>query len=256
MAEVNARAGIAWLESWAFWKADVSAYLVSQLETCPDVPQPPPRFARAAEIGQGACVAEDLPEALTVLERADAAVEKGLLLQRSLPWSRTRGRSRVEPRLSSVASLLVDWDVEVRCWNRGEWPIVSGELDEYLVRPIRDLAGFAWYSQAHLNGDWCDVLADFPMGRAAVDEDDAFALDLLAHEAAHVGIGGTEAQVECFALQHIRQAASLLGAPRWLARGLPQVVWEDYPYLAPSYRSRECREGGALDETPNDGVWP
>jgi hypothetical protein len=250
------RGGVAWLEAWGLWKSDVSGYLVAQSEACPAVPEPPPRFARAARIAEKACEAPNLPEALKVLARADRAVERGLLLHRPLPWSEVSGRSRVDSRLSSVASLLVSWDVEVRCWNRAEWRVITAEIDEYLVEPRHDAEGLAFNQNAHLNGHWCDVLADFPAERTRARVDDADALLILAHEATHVGIGGSEAQVQCHALQSVRETATLLSSPPRLARDLAIRAWDEFHYYPAEYRSAACRPGGAWDETPNDGVWP
>jgi hypothetical protein len=248
--------GVAWLEQWGLWKASVSGYLVAQFETCAELPEPPPRFMRAARIAERACHTDDLPQALKLLERADAAVERALLFRRPLRRSRTPGRSRIDPRLSNVASRLDFWDMEVRCWHREEWPVVIAEIDEYYVERRRDLEGLAIDEGAHLNGQWCDVLADFPGGRTEPTIDDADALLILAHEATHLGVGGSEAQVQCHALQSVEEAAQLLRAPPGLARELANVAAKRYHAWAAEYRSAACRPDGPWDETPNDGVWP
>jgi hypothetical protein len=193
-----------------------------------------------------------------LLARADAAVEDALVLMRALPRTQVRGRSRIEPRLSRAASLLISRRVEVRCWSRAEWPHVIREYNAYFVERRADLAGFAFRERAHIWPVSCDFLSDFPTGRSAADSDDAFALNVVAHEAKHVASPLlTEAQVECYALQHVGRVARLLGAPPSLARELPRVAWRStYPHNDPEYGSPDCRPGGPLDETPHDGVWP
>jgi hypothetical protein len=176
-------------------------------------------------------------------------------MHRPLPRSTTYGRSRIEPRLSRVASALIDKPVEVRCWSGSDWRHVKRELRAYTGEE-RDLSGLAWRSRAHLEGYWCDWLATFPAKRSA-NQYDAFALKLVAHEAEHIRSDILmEAQVECYAVQHVERAARLLGASPRLARNLANVEWRNYPQNEPDYRSPQCSRGGPLDLTPNDGVWP
>jgi hypothetical protein len=227
---------------------------------CPVLPVAPPRFARAEQLAQQVCAAEqrrDLVSALELLAQADNTVEHALPMEGPLPRSGVPGRSRIEPRLGRLASVLVSRPVEVRCWSQPDWRLVLLELRAYFGQRRRDLAGFAWKGRAHLEGRWCDRLADFPGGRSSPLLD-AFALEVVAHEAKHVESSFlNEAEVECYALQQVDRAARLLGASKGRARRLAEVAWTVlYPENTPTYRSPECRPGGALDETPGDGVWP
>lgn len=90
--------------------------------------------------------------------------------------------------------------------------------------------------------------------------DTAEALQTLVHEAIHLRGDGVESHAECYGMQYLASAAQQLGdtaddataIARWYATKL-------YPLRqtqTPDYWSADCRENGALDLTPNDGLWP
>lgn len=85
----------------------------------------------------------------------------------------------------------------------------------------------------------------------------AYAVALLSHESQHARGFRAEAVAECYGIQSIRRTSALLGIEPGYADLLARTYWaQEYPRNRPDYRSPECRAGGALDLTPDDGVWP
>lgn len=87
--------------------------------------------------------------------------------------------------------------------------------------------------------------------------DEAIAVHVLTHEAMHVDGARNEATAECRALQRDERTVTLLGgSPQEGAALAERIATEVYPRMPEEYRSDECRPGGALDRTPDDGTWP
>jgi hypothetical protein len=88
----------------------------------------------------------------------------------------------------------------------------------------------------------------------------AEALQTLVHEAIHLQGNPVEAQAECYGMQSLAYAAQQLGdTPDDAAAIAAYYVTQLYPARqtqTPDYWSADCRPNGALDLTPNDGVWP
>jgi hypothetical protein len=84
----------------------------------------------------------------------------------------------------------------------------------------------------------------------------AWAIHVLAHEAAHARGILDEATAECYGLQTTADAAMQLGRSRRDADYLAAVYWKHwYVWLGDSWRSSECRPGGRLD-LHKRGQWP
>ena len=87
--------------------------------------------------------------------------------------------------------------------------------------------------------------------------DEAIAVHVLTHEAMHVDGDRNEATTECRALQNDARTVVLLGGSAEQGSALARrIVTEVYPTMSEEYRTAECRPGGALDLTPEDGSWP
>jgi hypothetical protein len=87
--------------------------------------------------------------------------------------------------------------------------------------------------------------------------DEAIAVHVLTHEAMHVDGERNEAVAECRALQSDARTVVLLGGTAEQGDALAQrIATEVHPTMSDEYRSPECREGGTLDVTPEDGTWP
>ena len=88
----------------------------------------------------------------------------------------------------------------------------------------------------------------------------AEALQTLVHESIHLKGDPVEANAECYGMQYLAYAAQQLGdAPddaAAIAQYYATLIYPSRRTQAPDYWSPECRAGGALDLTPNDGVWP
>jgi hypothetical protein len=94
----------------------------------------------------------------------------------------------------------------------------------------------------------------------------AFALLVLAHESVHLldlTAGASvdqpfEARAQCIGIQLIPSVATRLGATADDARSIAQYALDRiYPrYEGTPYWSADCRQGGPLDLSPTDGIWP
>lgn len=88
----------------------------------------------------------------------------------------------------------------------------------------------------------------------------AEAQQTLVHESIHLKGDPVEAEAECYGMQWIAYAAEQLGDTADDANAI--ALWYTtrlYPQRetdAPEYWSAECRAAGALDLTPDDGVFP
>jgi hypothetical protein len=172
-----------------------------------------------------------------------------------------------EARLAAIASQIAGRPVEVRCQGR-----FSAAFD------VTAESGTVQFDAEGRPADWtdlkrgiCTTLARF--GREHRDEKfscvhdplaceldvlrSIHALETLAHESWHLAGHADEATAECYALQRIALVAAALGAlPEQgteLARAAFTVL---YPQMPEEYRSAECRDGGALDLTPESAVFP
>jgi hypothetical protein len=170
--------------------------------------------------------------------------------------------SRLDPRLGHVAAVLSGLGTEVFCWSPGDWKL------RQRTRQPRDRLG-AWRAYTggsprmiHLSPEVCAQLsviaADLPL-LAGEHSPDALAWSVaaLGHEAQHVAGIRDEVQAECYGMQSIARAARLLGRTPREGQYLATVYWKHwYVWLTPSYRSRECRNGGRLDLRKADRSWP
>jgi hypothetical protein len=87
--------------------------------------------------------------------------------------------------------------------------------------------------------------------------DEAVAVHVLTHEAMHVAGSRNEATTECRALQRDARTVVLLGGTAEQGRSLAERIADEvYPTMPDEYRTSQCRPGGALDLTPDDGSWP
>lgn len=198
-----------------------------------------------------------------LLLRADRGLPPGEL--RSLPVvAGDVAESRVEPRFSRVASSLAGKDVEVRCWSHSDWTRLLREEKAYTERRIdENTLGFAGIGgdRASLAPSVCDSLVELvyrharPAGATAAFRL-AAAVVTLAHEPQHSKGVVSEARAECYAIQRAALTARRLGVPASYSARLARIYWERYDGELPTYRSRECRDGGALDLDPARSDWP
>jgi len=221
---------------------------------------------RAIESRASAAVAE---------ARREADTGAGLLLQANelIPPGETQAlpvvggpseQSRIEPRLSRVAADPAGKSVEVRCWSAADWRRLL--VEERTLSPSRlggDTLGFTTVagSRENLHPDVCANLADLSY-RHAEPQAPADVLSMaasvvtLAHESQHARGVVDEPTAECYGMQLVRRTAAELGVSAAYAARLAAAYWKHYPHELPSYRSPECRDGGALDLDPSSTTWP
>ena len=286
----------AWVEGLTGWMLAVqnaalqrnTAYLVDCASSLrATVPQPPSTRLRPLRAAAGrAC--RDVERALAIgpddaaagdrlYARAqrtfDRIVERILVasqltLERELPvrGGAEQRASRVEPRVGSLATRLAGRRVEAHCWSGADWRRINRELSLYMGLN-REIAGYASVGgdEVELAPDGCAPLVRVLYGGSWPEDGGgrielAAAVSLLAHEVAHALGTSDEARAECWALQHVRRVAELLGAPAESARELAETQWQDVYLVAvrddPIYGSPECRDGGKLDLDPTSSNWP
>ena len=161
----------------------------------------------------------------------------------------------MEARYSAAVSTLLDRkDTFVVCerlsgtmfnaWNRAgyvEWTLDGSKPSraDLTWDTCRDLR--AWEDETHVAGNPEQVIA----------------LHVLTHEAMHLDGHYDEATAECLAMQADAEMARLLGATAARAQELADTYARDmYPRMREGYTSPDCVQGGPMDATPNDDVWP
>lgn len=113
--------------------------------------------------------------------------------------------------------------------------------------------------RADLTWSACHNLAKWRSGghKATAPNDQIVAVHVLTHEAMHVSGITSEAQAECYAMQHDAEMARLLGASAARADALALRYWtQDYPRMRDDYRSGDCAPGKAMDLHPDTPDWP
>jgi hypothetical protein len=266
---------IAWLEAYAAWAERIDTGLSggdhvpatgceASYESA--VGDPPARLAEAERIILSGC------------RRLRSAIAESDLYAGSAEWDVVRGqviadltdrRARVAepdaaPKLAVMATPLAGARPDVLCWSDRHWEELSEEwrlirVDELWPIGFADLEG----GRIHLAPQICRPLDRFFGGNYApyLNEESldlAVALVTLAHEAEHLrSPRATEAEVECVALQRVRDLVSEEGRPDSyvnLMAGLALDV--SYPDLPPDYRTDQCHDGSDLDVRPETSAWP
>ncbi|MFY9579557.1 MAG: hypothetical protein WAQ33_09555, partial [Gaiellaceae bacterium] len=184
---------------------------------------------------------------------------------RSLPvLAGTATESRIDPKFSRIASDLAGKNVEVRCWSRVDWTHLLREEGAYTLHHIDDdTLGFAGINgtRDNLAPEVCDGLDGLAYEhRTPADAGAklllASAIATLSHEPQHSKGIAVEAQAECYAIQLMKGTAVRLGATPAYAASLQQTYWRHYDQELPTYRSPDCRDGGAYDLAKSDPSFP
>lgn len=162
-------------------------------------------------------------------------------------------RASQERRLGTAASVLAGARVAVRCQSFGGAFVDAGPELGY-VRWRADGSPEPW---TLIKRDQCRHLAAYARSdKRRPTRDQVVAVHVLTHEAMHLSGRLAEAVAECAAVQRDAQTARLLGARPADAAELVAAYWRNiYPLMPDSYRSGECRPGGALDERLPDAPW-
>lgn len=162
-----------------------------------------------------------------------------------------------EQKLASVSRTEAMNVLGIHCQRFGE-SLTYGGSD--LGHVQFDPDGFPT-GPAVLSYDTCRGLAAY-LGMSAREretppEDVMVAVHVLSHETAHLTGLVSEAEAECWAVQHDARTAVLLGATPDQGRALAVRYWREvYPRMSERYRTSECAENARLDRTKNDSTWP
>jgi hypothetical protein len=172
---------------------------------------------------------------------------------------------RRRPELSAIAASSVGVRPEVYCWQPLGWAPFSEEYaivrggEETSLRGIADSAR----NRIDLDPGVCAGLASYlrrtrPHSLSYENFETAQALIVLTHQAEHLKAPATgEAEVECYAVQHVRPLIRAAGWGGEYANEMALQAWElSYQQLPPAFRSRACRDGGRLDRNPRSNAWP
>jgi hypothetical protein len=162
-----------------------------------------------------------------------------------------------ERTFSSVARSVAPGSGGVHCQRMGEAFVYAGaELGRVQFSEDGRPDG-----PAMLTYETCQRLSAYlrssPADHGRPSLEQVVAVHVLSHEAWHLAGVTSESTAECRALQSDAAVAQQLGASPAQARGLARTYLTDvYPRMPSEYLSRECRDGGRLDQTPDDGAWP
>jgi len=169
-------------------------------------------------------------------------------------WSHVpqREQAQLQQRFSREAARIAGHAVSIRCDER------------YAFTGLRsDVAGIAFASErvAFLSPDVCLSLKRVADGSTRNDEDAAFAITVLAHEATPLAGTRPEGVTECLAVQRGVALGPRLGLSRADASRLMRLQLDrdltDSSLLRLAYRlPAECHDGGSLDLRPADSSFP
>lgn len=279
-ADPTEEAELAWLRTYAAWFEGVEDALADgslrRVRACADtldrqVATPPdPALTRIVAAARRGCRA--LRAALVAGSIENIASgglgawdwERAQAVSALVEVEGERAGAESVASLASVSSRIAEGDVDVRCWPPGTWRRFRVRWRILDDRPELWIIGFAdpVQGRAHLSPDVCGPLKRF-FGSSFTPHVDrpsydlAVALVTLAHEAEHLrDFSASEAEVECFAVQHVREIVEATGRDDDEADRLASIAWEvAYPANLPEYRTPDCHDGGPLD-LHSSPEWP
>jgi hypothetical protein len=167
--------------------------------------------------------------------------------------------------LSEIVSASVGVRPMVYCWQPEAW---APFLEQYaLVRggeeaSLKGIADTA-RNRIDLEPGVCAILNRYlrrirPSALSYENFELAEALVVLTHQAEHLKApSASEAEVECYAVQHVRPLVQAAGWGAGFAMEIALHAWELlYTQLPPQFRTHACRDGGPLDRNPSSNAWP
>ncbi|MDX6439109.1 MAG: hypothetical protein QOF45_1692 [Gaiellaceae bacterium] len=266
---------LAWLVGYAAWSDRIDAGL-SGGDYLPgancerayrnEVGDPPSRLVPAARIALDGC--RRLRFSIAGSELGDGSVNwydvRGLVLTDLTDRRMRVSRPERSPELAARATPLAGRHPEVLCWSSIDWEQLS---EEWSLVQVNELYPIGFADQAggriHLAPQICEPLrrffgTDYAPNLNTESFDLAVALVTLAHEAEHLrSPRASEAEVECVAIQRVRDLVRADGRPRSYENLMAGLAWDvGYPDMPPAYRTGQCHDGSALDVRPETSVWP
>jgi hypothetical protein len=161
-----------------------------------------------------------------------------------------------EKKFSAVALSIEPVAAGVHCQRLGETFVsVGSELGHV------DFEDGIPSGPAMISYQTCNDLAAYwrssPGEKDTPSLEEVIAVHVLTHESVHLTGSLSESITECRAVQRDAVVAQRLGATPKQGRMLALRYWTlVYPNLSNDYQTRDCRENGPMDRTPDDGVWP
>ncbi|HEX6724409.1 MAG TPA: hypothetical protein VF073_04125 [Gaiella sp.] len=186
---------------------------------------------------------------------AAAVVFVAVRSDRSATWSALSddARTTAEARFTAEASRIAGMSVRIRC---DEGYAFTGAGSDTLG------IAFPGSGLAYLDPTICRGLYDIAFGGDhGGSQRTADALVVLAHEAVHLGGERREGVTECLALQEAGPLAIRLGLSEGTARRILRTAFSERlsernviraAYALPA----SCRDGGTLDQRPDDPRFP
>ena len=167
--------------------------------------------------------------------------------------------------ISAIAGSSVGVRPDVYCWQPAGWApfaeqyaIVRGG-EETSLNGIADNAR----NRIDLDPSVCSALRFYlrrmrPTSLSYENFEMANALMVVTHQAEHLKAPrASEAEVECYAVQHVRPLVRAAGWDAKYATEMALQAWElSYQQLPPAFRTAACRDGGPLDRNPGSSAWP
>jgi hypothetical protein len=242
------------------WLRQYNSSAHSRTRPCAELPTAPSPSLRPIErLARAACRGKQ------DWSRVDRLVDARFFYSRPLPSSTdVLAESHIDPRIGRVATRIADTNVEARCWSADDWARVNREfrrIDPGHDDRVQGLADYYW--RVHFNGEICQTLARFFGSRHTpslnVERADlAWALHALAHEAEHQrDFDSTHPEVECYAVQHVRDLVRAEGRSDAFAAEIAAYAWDvSYARYDPEYSTNRCRNGGPLDIHLRSDAWP
>ena len=174
-----------------------------------------------------------------------------------------RWGTHMDPSLGRVVDVISKKrDSVVWCWSVSDWKLRRDPWPDR-VRVLKGpWGGYVLPGAVQLAPNECQTLKllrteKAPVWRWQHPEMLAWSVYTLAHESVHIAGHRSERKASCWGLQRVAEIAQLLGRTPEEARYLAEVDWRTwYPKESPTYRSRECRDGGELDLRPGTDIWP
>jgi hypothetical protein len=272
---------LAWVESYVQWRDEIDDTLDNR-DTAPAL-RCERRLLELTDTASTATLVEVKLAALGGCRRLRAEIHAagGAELEERVydDWYATRyavlgkladdrertARPRPAPLLARHVAPYAGRMPVVLCWPEREWSDLSRQWSLVKGDEFPGIGGFAEpdRGRVHLAPIECDRLKRFFGGNwTPSGNEDSFllasALALLAHEAEHLrSPHASEAEVECVALQRVRDLAGGAGRSPSYAELMAGLAWEvRYPVLVAEYQTETCHDGGPLDLKPHSKVWP
>jgi hypothetical protein len=213
------------------------------------------------------------------LEPASAAARRGCAALARVGWRNVQADvvralmvahgDLLPPRqrrdLAAIASSSVGVRPKVFCWHPEAWAPFSQHYELLRGGEEVSLKGIADTARNRIDLDpvVCATLGRYlrrirPSALSYQNFELAEALVVLTHQAERLKApSASEADVECYAVQHVRPLVQATGWGPDFATEIALHAWEiSYKQLPPQFRTPACRNGGPLDRNPSSNAWP